>query len=338
MDALAYLSASENAKVLPLYVLPGDEDFLKREVLRSLRRRVLGTEADTVPSVHDGDDATFADVFDDLDSIGLFAARRLVVVENADPFVSLHRAQLEKKIAALASKSVLVLDVKTWPGNTRLAKMVANPATIVCKAPPVYRLPAWCVEWAKTQQQKKLSGPAAQSLVDLVGAEMGLLAQEIEKLATYVGRKEGIEVGDVDRLVGQGREENVFKILDALVEGRKADALAALGRLFDQGEPPMRLIGAFGFQLRRLAQAARLVARGQNLTAALEAVGVQAWGLKSAENQLKHLGRRRADRLYDWLMEINMGLRGDSMLPDRTLIERMFVRFAAPREDKETRR
>ena len=139
-------------------------------------------------------------------------------------------------------------------------------------------------------------------------------------------------VGDVDRLVGQSREENVFKILDAFVEGRSAEAMTALGRLFDRGEAPLRLLGAFGFQLRRLAQAARLVALGKNLTAALEEVGVLAWGLKSAENQLRHLGRRRAERLYDWLLEINMGMRGDSPLSERTLIERMMVRLALPRE------
>ena len=243
MDALAFLTATETAKVQPLYVLHGDEDFLKREVLKTLRRRVLGAEAgNSAPSVHDGDKATFADVFDELDSIGLFAPRRLVVVENADPFVTLHRVQLEKKIAALSAQSVLVLDVKTWPANTRLAKMVANPATIVCKAPPIYKLPAWCVDWAKGQQQKKLSGQAAQMLVDLVGPEMGLLDQEILKLATYVGRKEGIDIGDVDRLVGQSREENIFKILDAIVEGRAAEAMTALGRLFDGGEAPLRLL------------------------------------------------------------------------------------------------
>ena len=66
------------------------------------------------------------------------------------------------------------------------------------------------------------------------------------------------------------------------------------------------------------------------MTAALEEVGVLSWGLKSAENQLRHLGRRRADKLYDWLMEIHMGLRGDSPLSERTLIERMIVRLALP--------
>src|ERR1700677_3756146 len=275
MDCFVYLDAADSAKAQPLYVLHGDEDFLKRQVLKKLRRCVFGADVDEAPvSVVAGDKATFADVFDELDTVGLFTARRLVIVENADPFVSKHRTQLEERVGKMSGSGVLVLDVKTWAGNTRLAKMVPASMTIVCKAPPPYKVPAWCVEWAKSQQGKQLSSPAATHLVDLIGPDMGLLDQEILKLAIYVGDKTRIEVSDVDRLVGHSRGENIWHIFDAVAEGRNADALAMLGRLFDQGEEPMRLIGGFGSQMRKLAQAARLTAQGKRVTEVLEAVGV----------------------------------------------------------------
>jgi DNA polymerase-3 subunit delta len=43
---------------------------------------------------------------------------------------------------------------------------------------------------------------------------------------------------------------------------------------------------------------------------------------------LRHLGRPRAERLYDWLLEMNMGMRGGSTLSERTLLERFVVRLA----------
>jgi len=72
-----------------------------------------------------------------------------VIVENADPFVTLHRARLEKYVAEPASAGVLVLDVKLWPANTRLAKLVDSAATITCKAQSQYKLPEWCVNWPR---------------------------------------------------------------------------------------------------------------------------------------------------------------------------------------------
>ncbi len=57
------------------------------------------------------------------------------IVEEADAFVSEHRAELEDYVARPAN-GVLVLDVKTWAANTRLAKAVAvSGRTIECVAP-----------------------------------------------------------------------------------------------------------------------------------------------------------------------------------------------------------
>jgi DNA polymerase-3 subunit delta len=329
MESLTFLERAAKARPLPLYVVHGDEDFLKRQVLRALRTLVVGPDADDVAiSTHPGDKATFAAVHDEWETVPFFNPRRLVIVENADPFVTRYRANLEKAVGNLPDRGTLVLDVKTWPATTRLAKLVEPSATITCKAPAAYRMPAWCVQWALAQHGKQLSAQAASLLVDLVGPEMGLLHQELLKLAIYVGNRDHIDAGDVDKLVGSNRAENTWKILDAIGEGRAAEGLAMLERLFDQGEEPLMILGALSKQLRRLAQAARLNQNGLPLATALEKAGVPAFGMKGCEQQLIHLGRRRTDRLYDWLLEVDFGMKGGSPLPPRTLLERLVVRLA----------
>jgi len=98
--------------------------------------------------------------------------------------------------------------------------------------------------------------------------------------------------------------------------------------LLDQGEEPLRILGAFSMQLRRLAQATRLHQSGQPLARALEQAGVPPFGVKSGEVQLKHLGLRRINRVYEWLLEVDTGLKGGSPLPPRTLLERFVIRLA----------
>lgn len=330
MDALPFL-AKPPAKLGPLYVLYGDEPFLKRQVLKTIRDQLLGPDAEaTAVSTYAGDKANFAEVFDELQTIPFFAPRRLVVIEQADPFVTKYRALLEKRLADLPASGMLILDVKTWVSTTRLAKLVDASATLVCKALQGFRMGPWCSDWARKQYQKQLGPPAANLLVDLIGPDMGLLDQELLKLSIYVGAHPAIEPEDVDRLVGQNRAENTWKIFDALAQGQPRVALTMLDRLFEQGEEPMRLLGAFAMQLRRLAQAARLAVQGKSLGAALEQVGVPPFAVKNAEQQLRHLGRRRAARLYDWLIELNLGLRGGSPLAERTQFERFLLRFAEP--------
>jgi DNA polymerase-3 subunit delta len=330
MDALPFLD--KPGKPQPVYVLPGDEAFLKRQVLAALEPLLLG-DADPAFawSVLPGATADWSAVRAELDTLPFLSPRRVVVIDQADPFVTRFRAALEKYVGQPAKSGVLVLDVKTWPATTKLAKLIPDAATIVCKAPQSHRLGPWCVSWAKARHGKRLDADAAGWLVELVGPEMGLLDQELAKLAAYAGDRPAITREDVDRLVGRSRSAETFKIFDAIGGGRPAEALAILDRLFEQGEDPLQLLGAFSWQLRRLAQVSRHVRGGKTLSAGLEAAGVPPFARPGVEQQLRHLGRRRLDRLYDWLLEADLAMKSSGSLPPRMLLERLVVRLARPR-------
>jgi DNA polymerase-3 subunit delta len=330
MDSLTFLERAPKGEPRPVYALHGDEDFLKRQVMVALRERILGGDADAMGlSTYEGDKAEFSTIRGELETLPFLSPRRLVIIEKADPFVTKHRAALEKYVADPSATGVLVLDVTTWPATTRLAKALAGDATITCKAPSAHKLPEWCVQRA-VAHGKQLAAQAARMLVDLVGPEMGLLDQELAKLAVYVGDAKKIDTEDVDKLVGLSRAENMWKIFDAIAAASPGEALTILDHLLDQGEEPLRILGAFSMQLRRLAQAHRLTQQGSPLLPALQQAGVPPFGIRSAEQQLQHLGPRRAEKLYDWLLEADLGLKGSSQLPPRTLLERFIVQLAQP--------
>jgi DNA polymerase-3 subunit delta len=338
MDGLDFLDNPGKAKVQPVWAVHGDEGFLKRRVLAALRALVLGPDDDGFNlSTHPGDKAAWAPVLDDLQTLPFLGPRRLVVVEGADPFVSRERSRLEKYVTAHPPGSappagVLVLELQSLPSNTKLAKLLGDKGAIACKAPRPEELLKWCTEWSQQRHGKELAAPAARLLVDLVGADMGLLDQELAKLAVYAGSAARIETADVDKLVGSSRSENTWKIFDLIGTGQAGPALELLNRLLDQGEEPLRLLGAFSMQLRRLAQAARLSAEGVSLGDALEQAGVPPFARRQAEQQMRHLGRRRLESLYDWLLQTDFGIKGASPLPPRTLMERLVVQLARARQ------
>jgi DNA polymerase-3 subunit delta len=336
MDALQFLDRSAKAKRQPVFVLVGDEDFLKRQVREAILAAALG-DADPVfaVSVYPGDKLDFSTVRNDLDTLPFLSPCRVVVVENADAFVTNHRPALEQYAARPSAAGVLVLDVKAFPETTKLAKALPDAAKVVCKAPPAYRLPAWCGEWAKARHGKKLAPDAAELLVELVGPAMGLLDQEVGKLAVAVGAKPAIDAEDVDKLVGRSKSADVFRILDAIGEGKPAVALGILEELFAEGEDPMAVLGPLTAQLRKLAAVWRVYSETRQLGPAMDAAKVPTWprARESVERQLKWLGGRRLEKLTEWLVEINLGLKGGSALPERAQVERLIVRLARPREE-----
>jgi DNA polymerase III subunit delta len=334
MDALSFIDKDGKTRRQPFYVLSGDEDFLKRRVLALLVPLVLGeSDPEYGLTTFPGDKAEFSTVRNELESVSFFSERRLVMVDQADPFVTKYRPQLEAYVAAPSAVGVLVLDVKAFPATTKLAKAVPEASHIVCKGPAEYKLPNWCVEWCQSRYSKKITTPAAQLLVELVGPAMGVLDQELQKLSDYVGAKPAIDVPDVDSLTGRSRGANVFKILDAVGDAKPAVALKILSELFEEGEAPLAVLGALGSQLRKLARAARIYKQGTPIDEAMNRAGVASWpqARDQARKQLKHLGAERLDKLYDWLLETDGGLKGGSPLPDRLQLERLVVRLARPR-------
>jgi DNA polymerase-3 subunit delta len=335
MDGMAFLDKPGRAKKQPIFVVAGDEEFLKRRCLATLQELLVG-DGDPALAVsnYPGDKADYSSIRGELDTLPFLCDLRVVVVEQADPFVTKNRSALEKYADKPSSAGVLILEVKTWPATTKLAKLVPESATLQCKAPPAYKLDSWSVEWAKSRYAKKLAANAARLLVELVGPRMGLLDSELEKLSIYAGDRPSIEMGDVDALVGRGRAANVFKIMDAVGDGKPALALRILNELFEEGEAELAILGALGAQLRRLALTARQHRLGKPLDDAMDDAGVAKWpqARDAARKQMKHLGMNRLESLYDWLLAADLGMKGGNPLPDRLQLERLIVRMARPRD------
>lgn len=335
MDALAFVDKAAKSKRQSVYALVGDEDFLKRQCRNVIVSLTLGdTDSSFAVSVYSGEKLDFSTVRNDLDTLPFLSSARVVIVENADPFVTAHRESLEKYVQKPSKVGVLMLDVKSFPETTKLAKALPDAAKIACKSPPAYKLPDWATKWAKSRHGKVLAPDAAGLLIELIGPQMGLLDQELEKLAVAVGIKPEITFTDVDRFVGRSRAANVFHILDAIGEGKPAKAFAILSEQFEDGEEAIKTFAALTSQLRKLAAVRRLTAQGESLGPAMDAADVPRWpqARQSFERQLRHLGRRRLDQLTEWLVEVDFGLKGGNPLPPRLQIERLIVKLAQPRE------
>jgi DNA polymerase-3 subunit delta len=316
----------------PVYTVFGDEEFLRAGAIGAIRRCVLGADADDFGvSRFDGNAAALADVLDEITLLPFLGSRRLVVVQNADDFVSRHREPLERYVQKPHRSGVLVLVVQSWPSNTRLAKMVASSGLAIdCKSPDDRQLAPWCRRWAKDRYGKRLTNDAADLLVELVGGGLGQLDSELAKLTAFVGARAEISADDVDQLVAAGRVETVWKIIDAAAAGEAATALNMLDSLAGAGEQPLLIFGAFSAQLRKLAKAFRLVSNGEPPRAALPKAGVPPYFIQKAEAQMRHLGRDRLQRIYEWLTVTDLGMKGDSSLAPQHLLERLVVRVSSP--------
>ena len=137
--------------------------------------------------------------------------------------------------------------------------------------------------------------PAAERLlVELIGRNTGALASEVDKLKTYAGDAP-VGEDDVRALVARAREANIFRLVDAVAEGRLTVALQALELLRNEGETPQRLISMIARQFRMIVVAREVLDTGGSPAQVREALKVQEFVARRAVDQARRFSQAAAD-------------------------------------------
>lgn len=352
VPSLKLLLSSDQYQPRGMCVIAGDDAFLRHEVRVKLIQTILGEQAELGAEFFDGRTTEWRDVVDSLRERSLFGGdERVVIIESADAFVTLHREKLEDLVQQLPGVAVLILEVSTFPSNTRLAKAVAQHGlTISCSVPQSgveltefsKLTKEWLIATAKADQGVELKKNAADLLVELLPLEPGILFQEVARLAMLVDKKSVIDAELVRENVGGWRVRKTWDMIDAAADGNAAEALSQLDRLLSAGEDPFALLPQMASSLRKFAAAARTyeqseqLRRRTSLYEALQQSGMPPFKIKSAESQLKQIGRPRAKQLYHWLLAADLDLKGHNSAKDRArrVLETLIVRLskqAAPK-------
>jgi DNA polymerase III subunit delta len=338
MHALDWMKESGGQPIRPVYAVFGSDAYLIRESIDGVVRAVFpGPDGEAAVSRFPGPQTELADVLDELFTLPFFSKRRLVVVDDADTFVTKHRKELEAYVEKPSASGIFLLQVKQWTATTKLAKLVDKAGLAIdcaaLKDKDTARIVAWLIQYARTHCDARLDAAAANLLVELAGIEVGILVAEVEKLAVYAGTSKKIERGDVAKMVGAGRVETIWKALDAVTTGQAGEALVLLDNLLAAGEIPTPLLAAMSASLLKVHHAGRLRAARLPLDEACRMAGIPTFAVEKTRKQHAHLGPRRVDRLPATLLRADLDIKGGSALEPRVVLERLFIALARPRTD-----
>lgn len=102
------------------------------------------------------------------------------------------------------------------------------------------------VKWALATADAegvKLDSDAARELVDSLGGDMMMLANELEKLILFVGEKKRITLGEVESMVLAAKQRSFYELTDAISSRDRARALGVLDAILNAGDGDEAAIG-----------------------------------------------------------------------------------------------
>lgn len=262
-----------------LYILWGPDDYTLSQALNELKK-----EADTASpfsagiTTLEGHQTSPDQVRSVCATAPFFSGKRLVVIyglmERYEPKGKQGRPRKTnqekreeeyKSFAAvfenIPESTIVALVEGPLSGNNPLFKELGGKA-VVKSYPPLKdaQLRLWIQKRIK-DLNGSISTQAVDSLVKLVGSNLWVMNNEIEKLVLFASDRR-IGDSDVKTLVSQTEQSDVFAMVDAILELKADVASQRLQSLLRRGSAPTYLLFMLCRQIRLIVRARELKKQG----------------------------------------------------------------------------
>ena len=249
-------AAAGKGSLRPGYVLAGDEVFLLDRCRGAILKAFVSPDLkDFCLSDLDLSATPIFDVLDRAQTPSLMAPFQVIFVRNVrqlytrgakkDEFAALDRYFRSPNPQALL---IFVADFLRIPTDTRRMDLddknrferLGETLGEHCGMVELARVGEEdAMRWAVATAQAadcKLEPDAARELVDALGADMMLIASELEKLLLYTLGKGRITLGDVETMVLAAKQRSLYELTDAITSHNAARALALLHGLLNSSD------------------------------------------------------------------------------------------------------
>jgi DNA polymerase-3 subunit delta len=317
-DVLGAIAAGE---LDPVYCLQGPERFLIDRCLGALRAAVLGPSAGhgLNHDVFELKETGLVPALSAAQTLPMFAKRRLVVGRGIDLLKSEELDGLAAYVADPNPTTCLVFTAEKIDG--RLKPFAALRKAGFLHDFPRLRdreLPAWITREAGARKIA-LDPDGAQALAEAAGPDLGRIAQALEQLSLYVGAGGRIRRADVEALIAETRERGVFELTKAIGDGNAPQALALLGNMLANREPPLRIQFMLVRQLRQIWRAKELAAAGTPRLEIAGAVGIAPFFLDDVLAPARRMSEAALERSFRRLYQSDRSLKSSRLDPELSI-------------------
>ncbi|MCC2544890.1 DNA polymerase III subunit delta [Hymenobacter sp. BT175] len=209
----------------PVYFLQGDEPYYIDLIADHLEQHVMPEhERSFNQVVLYGKDVDVASILGQARRFPMMAERSVVIVKEAQAVADLEAEKsfpfLEAYLKNPLPSTVLVFCYKhkTLDARKKLGKLMGEKASLVTSK-KIYdnQVAAWLTAYVRSRQQQ-ITGQATAMLAEYIGADLGRLTNEVDKLLLNLKPGQPIDEDLVQRLVGISKDYNIFELQKALVQ------------------------------------------------------------------------------------------------------------------------
>jgi len=285
--------AIKNKKFSPIYLLYGEETYFIEETKKRIIEQAL--EPDEIEfglSIYDLEETPVDVAIEDCETVPFFGGNKVVVIKNP-VFLTGEKGKekvehnLNYLLAYLMEPSPSTILVISAPygkldERKKITKELMKHAEVVhAQKLSEKDLLHWILRRFEGDGYT-ITEEAAETLRMLVGSNMSQLNQEIEKLKLFCLKEKRVDEETVGELVSRSLEDNVFRLVDLIVDRNLKGALEIYRDLLKRNEEPIKILAVVASQLRFLYQVKFLSNKGYGQVQIAKLLKVHPYRVKLA--------------------------------------------------------
>ncbi|WP_374721709.1 DNA polymerase III subunit delta [Peribacillus tepidiphilus] len=325
-------------EIAPLYLLFGNEPFLINETKRLIVEHALNEEElDFNLSQFDLEEIPVEKALEEAETLPFMGEKRVVFLHNP-VFLTTEKSKskvehqigsLERYIQNPAPYSVIVLSApyEKLDERKKITKELKRRAVVVeTKKLNEQELKSWVHDKVRAAG-KKIDEEALRTLLELAGTNLMLLNSEVDKMLLYIGQDDIITKETVELLVSKSLEQNVFTLVELVLQRRISESVSMLQDLLNQNEEPIKILSIMAGQLRLLYQVKELANQGYGQQRIATLLKVHPFRIKLALEKVKEFKTDELLYLMNQLADADYKMKTGGM-DKALLLELLFLKLS----------
>ncbi|PIU41810.1 MAG: DNA polymerase III subunit delta [Candidatus Omnitrophica bacterium CG07_land_8_20_14_0_80_42_15] len=263
-----------------VYLLIGEESYLKEDFIQKTKNRFLDESNKELNFISfSAKDSGIEDILSSAKTAPFLSKKRVVVIKDVEKLEERKRDILLSFLKNPPESACLILESSKESGRQfmedKFLTALSRHATLFKAEHPSYNaLDAW-VRQIAASSGKKITKEAVELLKELSGNDLGVLSKEVEKLISFIDKKDAISLEDVEKIIGKSVKEDVFILVDYIGSKDASKALLLCKNLLQHGKKAHEIIGLIGWYLRKLLLAKLALQTGKNQDVVLRELGLR---------------------------------------------------------------
>ena len=319
------MSREKNTDAHPVTVLKSSQHLLAEEFIEKLKEDLSATSPKLLFESRNLDDISLSEILEDARTLPMFHEKKLIVVKGYDGLGKDDLGLLDNYAAAPASFSVLVL----LSGGSRKSK--AKPAKSI-------RLVDLDKGGNADREIRRLAerlgmsiAPGAVGFIKtMLGEDMNLIRNELEKISLYVDGKKSIGEEDLRGLMEKRSTENVFSLSTALSNRDLRGSLRILRELERSREDPLSILYMIAWRFRQIFKVSQFLREGKSDEGIAKSIKTSRGAVFYLKKSVRNFRENDLGRILGLIEETDYGIKNSSG-NNYILLEKLLLGICARR-------